>query len=257
MSTTDSKQRFSSRVADYVRARPGYPPGVLQLFRDEMSLTPASIVADVGSGTGISAKLFLENGNTVHCVEPNEPMREAAEKFLGSYAGFRSINASAEATTLADDSVDFIVCAQAFHWFDPIRTKIEFARILRDNGWIALMWNERQKSGSRFLERYEALLHTYGTDYHKIRHENLGEQRIGEFLGDKMRIAKFPNAQHVDLEGLRARLFSSSYVPLEGQPRHDELSRDVNQLFAQEQKNGIVTIGYETQVYYARCEPVD
>src|SRR3954469_19768589 len=108
MSHVDSKQRFSSRVANYVRARPGYPPGVLKLFRDEMLLTQTSVIADIGAGTGISAKLFLENGNTVYCVEPNEPMRQAAENFLSSYKGFRSINASAEATTLSDDSVDFI-----------------------------------------------------------------------------------------------------------------------------------------------------
>src|SRR5207249_3286611 len=123
-----------------------------------------SVIADVGSGTGISAKLFLDNGNMVYGVEPNGPMREAAETFLGSYASFRSIDGSAEATGLPNGAVDLIVCAQAFHWFDPVQAKVEFRRILRENGWIALIWNERQKTESRFLQRYEELLNTYGTD---------------------------------------------------------------------------------------------
>jgi SAM-dependent methyltransferase len=251
MPSVDSKNRFSSRVADYVRARLGYPPGVMKLFREEMSLTAASIIADVGSGTGISAKLFLKNGNVVYCVEPNAPMREAAEKYLADYSGFRSITGSAEATGLADASVDFIVCAQAFHWFDPSKTRLQFRRILKKQGWIALMWNERQKTGSRFLECYEQLLHRFGTDYCKIGHENLGEQRIADFLGTNMRVAKFPNAQSVDLAGLRGRVFSSSYMPLQGEHGYDELSRELNKLFSDEHQRGIVTIGYETLVYYA------
>jgi SAM-dependent methyltransferase len=252
MTKIDGKERFSFRVANYVRARPGYPPGVLKLFGEEMSLAPTLVIADVGSGTGISAKLFLENGNVVYCVEPNGPMREAAEKFLGEYPGFRTVNGSAESSGLAERSVDFVVCAQAFHWFDPDRAKLEFRRILRTNGWIALMWNERKKTGARFLERYEQLLHRFGTDYCKIRHENLGEQRISEFFGTKMRVAKFANAQHVDLSGLRARVFSSSYLPLEGEKGYEELSRELDRLFDEEQCDGRVTIDYQTQVYYAR-----
>src|SRR5271170_3464981 len=116
---SDSKQRFSNRVGDYVRYRPGYPRAVLDLLRDECGLTPKSVVADIGSGTGILTQMLLENGNLVYGVEPNAEMRAAGEEFLAAHPKFRSVAASAEATKLPDASVDLIVAAQAFHWFDP------------------------------------------------------------------------------------------------------------------------------------------
>ena len=123
-------QRFSNRVENYVKFRPGYPPEVLQLFHDEMKLRPDSVIADIGSGTGISAKLFLENGNEVFGVEPNDAMRSAAENFLSGYSKFRSVNGTAENTTLDESSLDFVIAAQAFHWFKPEETHGEFKRIL-------------------------------------------------------------------------------------------------------------------------------
>src|SRR4051794_38517305 len=110
---SDSKERFTSRVADYQRARPGYPAEVMTLLVREMGLRPEWVVADVGSGTGISAKPFLESGNVVYAVEPNQAMREAAEGALGGFSRFHSVNGSAEATTLANRSVDLVVAGQA------------------------------------------------------------------------------------------------------------------------------------------------
>src|SRR5687767_12524034 len=113
-STVDSKSRFSSRVEAYVKHRPDYPPAVLELYARELGLTPAAIVADVGAGTGISAAPLLRNGNTVYCVEPNADMRAAAQRMLGGFAGFRSVNGSGEHTTLPDASVHLVTCAQTF-----------------------------------------------------------------------------------------------------------------------------------------------
>src|SRR5271167_2755126 len=106
---TNSKERFSNRVDDYVRFRPGYPSGVIDVLRDECGLAPESVVADIGSGTGLLTQLFLENGNLVYGVEPNPAMRQAGEEFLQKYPDFRSVAGSAECTTLADASLDFIV----------------------------------------------------------------------------------------------------------------------------------------------------
>ncbi len=117
MSFSDAKQRFSNRVADYVRYRPGYPAEILPLLKTWTNLRAEHTVADIGSGTGLLSKLFLDFGNRVLGVEPNAEMRAAGEEFLGSYPNFKSIAGSAEATTLPSDSVDFVAAGQAFHWF--------------------------------------------------------------------------------------------------------------------------------------------
>src|SRR5579872_6213874 len=127
-------QRFSNRVDNYVKYRPGYPKEILTFLKDAAGFSPDWIVADIGSGTGISTTLFLDNGNTVYTVEPNGPMRTKAEELLDSRPGFISIDGTAEATTLPPSSIDLIIAGQAFHWFDPIPTKKEFHRILRPQG---------------------------------------------------------------------------------------------------------------------------
>src|SRR5713226_3126779 len=144
MTFADAKQRFSNRVVDYVRYRPGYPSAVLDLLRSECGLQSSHVIADIGSGTGIMSKLFLENGNRVFGVEPNTEMRQAGEEYLASYDGFSSIEGSAESTTLGDSSIDFVTAGQAFHWFEKEKTRAEFRRILRGKGWVVIAWNDRR-----------------------------------------------------------------------------------------------------------------
>jgi ubiquinone/menaquinone biosynthesis C-methylase UbiE len=206
-------ERFSDRVENYVKYRPGYPPGVLELFRREMNLRQDSIVADIGAGTGISSKMFLENGNRVFGVEPNQAMRAAAENFLRDFPNFTIVDGTAEKTNLPDNSVDFIVAAQAFHWFDAAKTLSEFTRILRDKGFIALIWNERQLDTTAFLREYEKLLIEFGSDYESVRHDNLDEEIFSAFFQKEFRRKTFQNVQTVDLEGLKGRIHSSSYMP--------------------------------------------
>ena len=109
---SNSTTRFSDRVAYYIKYRPGYPAKVITLLNREIGLSPATVIADIGSGTGISSELFLKNGNRVFGVEPNQPMREAAESRLAGYDAFISINGTAEATTLPDASVDLVTAGQ-------------------------------------------------------------------------------------------------------------------------------------------------
>ena len=169
MTFADAKQRFSNRVADYVRYRPGYPPALIDLLRSECGLRPDHAVADVGSGTGLLSKLFLENGNRVLGVEPNEQMRRAGEECLAAHKNFSSVRGSSEATTLPDSSVDFITAAQAFHWFEPVATRREFLRILKPQGWVVVIWNDRRISETAFGRAYEDLLVRYGTDYSRVK----------------------------------------------------------------------------------------
>src|SRR5438445_9767149 len=141
----DPRARFSDRVDAYVRYRPGYPIDVVRTLEREIGIHPSKTrVVDVGSGTGISADLFLREGYAVVGVEPNAAMRIAAEQLLASSARFQSIEGSAEATTLSDASVDLVVAAQAFHWFDRIAAGLEMQRILAPGGAVALVWNDRK-----------------------------------------------------------------------------------------------------------------
>ena len=242
--------RFSNRVANYVKYRPGYPAEMLELFQREMGLTADSVIADVGSGTGLSAKPFLENGNTLYGVEPNAAMREAAEEFLRDFSNFISHDGTAEATQLPNDSMDFVIAAQAFHWFDPPKTRSEFTRILKPGGYIALIWNERQLDTTEFLREYERLLLKYATDYEKVRHENIDREKLGTFFQSEYSRATFANEQVFDLAGLRGRLLSSSYMPAEDHPTFPALEKELTGLFTKHSENDRIKVFYDTNIYY-------
>ncbi len=255
MGPTDSKQRFSSRVADYVRYRPGYPAATLDPLREECGLTPASVAADIGSGTGLLSRLFLDNGNLVYGVEPNGEMRAAGEDFLRSYPKFRSIDGCAEETTLPDASIDFVVAGQAFHWFDPEAARTEFARILRPGGSVAVVWNERRVKTSAFLRAYEGLLREYSEDYGHVSAKYPEDQRMADFfVPGKVRERTFPNQQLFDFEGLRGRLLSSSYSPPADHPNHAPMLANLRRIFDAHNESGRIRFEYATHLYYGRLQ---
>jgi SAM-dependent methyltransferase len=215
-------------------------------------LTPESIVGDVGSGTGKLSEILLANGNIVLGVEPNAAMRVGAEAIFKDQPRFRSIDGSAEATTLEDSSVDLITAGQAFHWFDPIKTRTEWIRILKPNSWVALVWNDRQLETTPFLNDYEQLLVEFGTDYAEVRHDN-GLPRIEQFFaGDRYTMKGFPNTQIFDFDGLRGRVRSSSYTPGPSNPRFEPMMRQLETIFDKHQENGYVHFKYETKVFYGQ-----
>jgi SAM-dependent methyltransferase len=248
----DSVERFSNRVENYAKHRPGYPPEVLELFEAEMELTEDSVVADIGSGTGISSCIFLENGNRVYGVEPNSKMRETAERRLARFDKFHSVDGTAENTGLPGGSIDIVIAAQAFHWFRPEETRGEFKRILKSGGWVALMWNERQLNTTPFLEDYEQFLLKYASDYTAVRHDNINEITLLEFFGKRFERASFPNAQVLDFDGLLGRAASSSYMPSEGDERFPEMEDELRGLFAKHAESGKITVFYDTNVFYTR-----
>ena len=236
----DPRERFSGRVDAYVRSRPGYPGGLMPLLRREAGLLPAQPVADVGSGTGILTRLFLDAGHEVYAIEPNAKMRAAAEEAFARRPLFRSVDGSAEATTLPPGSVDLAAAGQAFHWFDREAARVELARVLRPP----------RTAGSGFAEGYEALLRRHGTDYGAVDHKNLGPDVFDSFFrpGPWRRFA-LPNLQQFDEEGLRARALSSSYTPPPGDPRHAPMMEELSRLFRDTAEDGLVTMEYETTVY--------
>ncbi|MBK7157872.1 MAG: class I SAM-dependent methyltransferase [Ignavibacteria bacterium] len=254
MNNSDNTNRFSNRVENYVKYRPGYPLEIIDFLKNECALSGKTIIADIGSGTGISAKLFLNNGNIVYGVEPNKEMREAAENFLKEYPEFISINGTAENTTLESNSVDMIISGQAFHWFDKQECKSEFKRIIKREGYVILFWNEKTESND-FMKSYYDLLKIYGTDYEKVNHStNTDDIVIDKFYspyGFNKKI--FDYRQSLDYKGLEGRLLSSSYIPLEGE-NHDKMIRDLKNMFEKYNVNGEIAMEYDTLVYYGKLQ---
>ena len=249
---SETADRFSNRVANYVKYRPDYPREVVAWLKEQGALTSDSIVADVGCGPGISTKMFLENGNRVFGVEPNGPMRQAAFQYLKEFPNFKRMDGTSENTNLNDASVDLIVAAQAFHWFDPETTRHEFKRILKPGGHVVLMWNERQLDTTPFLVEYEAFLLKYATDYEKVRHENVDKFRLGEFFQAEYQSATFENVQVFDFDGLKGRMFSSSYMPNEDAAIAAEMIGELKTLFTKHSQGGRINLLYDTNVYLAR-----
>jgi SAM-dependent methyltransferase len=250
----DPTKRFSSRVDNYIRYRPGYPKEILGLLNSECGLSTQSVIADIGSGTGKLTELFLENGNRVFGVEPNREMREAGERLLQHFPNFTSVDATAEETTLPNAAADFIVAGQAFHWFNRDRCREEFVRILKPGGWIVLIWNDRKTEATQFLIEYENLLKKYATDYAKVDHKNIDDDVVREFFGYAPEKKKIPSAQQFDFEGIKGRPLSSSYAPDKGQPGHVEMLRDLEKIFNARQENGRVGFAYDTVVYYGKLD---
>lgn len=254
MPTVDPTQRFSSRVDNYVRFRPGYPPEVLDLLKRECGLTRDSVVADIASGTGIWTRWLLANGNPVFGVEPNAEMRKAGEKFLENYPRFTSVAGTAEATTLADHGVEMVTAAQAAHWFDRERTRREFVRILKPGGWTVLLWNERVTDSTPFLRAYEQLLLNYGTDYKEVRHERTTAEIRDFFAPSSYRERVFDSDQEFDYEALVGRLLSSSYTPQVGHPKYAPMLTGLRRIFEEYQAGGRVKFDYNTRVFYGVLE---
>ncbi len=242
--------RFSDRVENYVRYRPGYPAQVIELLRAECGLRPHHLIADIASGTGLFTRLLLENGNSVFAVEPNTEMREMGAHMLESYNKLASVAGTAEDTTLDSASVDFVTAAQAAHWFDLKRTRAEFVRILRPSGWCVLIWNERLTDSTSFLQDYEQLLLTYGTDYKEVRHERTTAIIHEFFAPAPSQERTFSLQQRFDYEGTAGRLLSSSYAPLADHPNHAPMMRELERIFQEHARNGVVEFEYKTRVYF-------
>jgi ubiquinone/menaquinone biosynthesis C-methylase UbiE len=243
-------QRFSSRVGNYSRFRPSYPAEIVGFLRQECGLSPESVIADVASGTGIFTRLLLENGNRAFGVEPNDGMRKAGEEYLAAYPKFASVAGTAENTTLPDASVDLVTAAQAAHWFDRGKAITEFRRILKPEGYLVLLWNDRRTDASAFARDYESLLLEYGTDYAEVKRRDAASQEFfGEIKHEKRVLRNFQKFDYTALEG---RLLSSSYTPPVGHPAHEPMLSELRRIFETYQRGGAVLMEYDTNLYFGQ-----
>lgn len=247
---SDPTRRFSDRVDNYVKYRPGYPHEVLTYLANVCRLSAGSVIADVGAGTGIFTKLLLDEGYVVNAIEPNQPMLSAAKSQLSANKNFIPVNGTAEATTLPENSVDGIVCAQAFHWFNNENTRLEFERILKPGGKAALIWNNRSTDADDFLKAYDVLLKNNSIDYNKVNHQNVSDIDFKAFFKDgRYQLKKVANEQVFDEEGLIGRAFSSSYVPPENSNEGKKFLVMLKDVFSRYNIDGKVAFRYDTEVY--------
>ncbi len=246
----DPTKRFSCRVSDYAKYRPAYPAAILELLTTACDFSSRTVVADIASGTGLLTRLFLDHGCRVFGIEPNLEMRLEGERQLAGCPRFSSTDGAAEATTLPSGSVDIITVAQAFHWFDRAASAAEFRRILRPDGWVALIWNERRKQSSAFLRAYEDLLLRFGTDYRDVDHSRIDLEAIRKFFQSPTVGARtFENRQVLNYAGLEGRLLSSSYTPGVHHPQRSPMLAALKTIFDRHNDAGSVTIEYDTIVY--------
>lgn len=252
MADLRSTERFSDRVEDYVRYRPDYPQALVGWLHG-LGVKHDWAVADVGAGTGISSKLFLDAGHRVTAVEPNAAMRAASTRWLADESRFQAVEGTAEATGLADGSVDLVAAGQAFHWFDKDTVRLEFRRILSERGLVAVFWNTRRLTGTPFLEGYERILLEYGVDYVSVAERYADDEAMARWFGHGYRgMASFPHGQKLDFDALRGRLMSSSYAPKPGHPNHEPMLAALRSLFDATEDNGTVDYDYDTRVFAGR-----
>lgn len=235
----NSKTRFSNRVEHYIKYRPTYPVEAISFILSQFNIHHDTVIADIGSGTGILTQLLANYTSTIFAVEPNNEMRNAAELLLNDNKSFKSINGSSESTTLNDNSIDLITVAQAFHWFDLDKTKIEFKRILKPNGIVMLIWNNRLIN-TEFLIKYDFVLKKYANDYNEVNHQNITIDTLKTFFANGMVNQKsFPNTQRLDLNGLKGRLLSSSYAPIPGDYNYPIITSELEKLFGTYNRDGL------------------
>jgi ubiquinone/menaquinone biosynthesis C-methylase UbiE len=253
MPLADAKQRFSNRAADYARYRPSYPSALLDLLSKECGLWTDHIIADIGSGTGLLSKLFLDHRNRVYGVEPNVEMRAGGEEFLRDYANFTSISGSAEATTLSDASVDFVTVGQAFHWFNVSAAQREFRRILKPGGSAVVVWQDRRMDETPFATEYEDVLVRFGVDYKSVKDTYPETEKMRNFFDPgTFQTRDLPNHQDFDWHGLRGRLRSSSYAPTETHANYAPMMKELRRIFDAYQQDGAVRMEYFARVYFGK-----
>ncbi len=254
MPVSNATSRFSDRVENYVRYRPGYPLEVLTTLKTECGLASSHVVADIASGTGLWTRMLLENGNAVFGIEPNVDMRAAGERLLARFQRFTSVAGNAEATDLPAQSVDFVTAAQAAHWFDCEQARREFVRILKPGGWLVLLWNQRLTDSTTFLRDYEQLLLDYGTDYEEVRHEHTTDAVHKFFDPAPFEQRVFEMRQEFDYAGVEGRLLSSSYAPGPEHSKHVPMLRELRHIFDACAVEGRVAFEYKTRVYFGQLK---
>ena len=249
-----SARRFANRAANYVKYRPHYPKTVISWIKETIGLAQTALIADIGCGTGISSELFLEFGCKVVGIEPSDEMREAANEVYRRFietGHYQTVKGTAENLPFEAHSVDVVLAGQSFHWFDAPKFHKEVKRVLKPEGWLIMMWNSRQRSGTPLLDAYEDLLLTHGTDYQAVHHMKNGDEEVRLVFSSYQR-KEFDNFKKESLAEAKGRMFSSSYTPAPADPASKRMLAYLKEIFAQTNEAGYVDFRYLTEVYIGK-----
>lgn len=238
---SENTERFTGRVENYERYRLRYPETVIEILVARCGLRLDHLVADVGAGTGMLAELFLEHGNAVVAIEPNDDMRGACERLTSAWQGLMVKKATAEDTRLEESSVDLVAVGRAFHWFNVGQTAKEFRRILRPGGWVVIASNSRVRDESPMSLAYEGLLRQHGTDYEANHERYESSGRVGEFFaGGELCREEIYSEQSLTLEELVGQTQSLSVTPEPGHAKYEGMQAALRAFFARWQVDGMV-----------------
>ncbi|HEU4412675.1 MAG TPA: class I SAM-dependent methyltransferase [Polyangiaceae bacterium] len=248
---SDATSLFGPRAGDYARSRPSYPEALFdELAAGPLGLPPPADVAEIGSGTGLFAEALLARGYRVLAVEPNGPMREAAEKRLGGAPGFVSVDGRAEATALPDASADLVVAAQALHWFEREGALAEMRRVARPPRRALFVWNVGDRDASPFMREYHALACEFAPGTAFNQDPSSFDALVASYAGGAER-RDYRHEQPLDREGLVGRLRSAASAPKPGEPRDGEMRARLSALFDAHERAGRVAIAYRCVAYFA------
>ncbi|WP_214328697.1 class I SAM-dependent methyltransferase [Bacillus paranthracis] len=247
MKTTEN---FTDKADIYAKYRPSYPNEYIEYLLSANELNENQIVADIGSGTGIFSRQLLESGLHVIGVEPNDDMRKMAEQSLNQYPRFQSIKATAENTTLKENSVDLVTVAQAFHWFDKEAFKIECQRILKQKAHVALVWNSRDVTSPLIQENVEICQKTCPTFKGFSGGIDETPEMFNSFFKDgKYEFKEYQNDLLLDYDGFLGRNLSASYAPKKNDKEYKNFVLLLSELFDKYSKNGKIILPNLTRSY--------
>lgn len=243
-------ERFTGRVEAYRRFRSGYPREIIPMLQEKCALTRESVVADVGAGTGMLSEPFLENGNRVFAIEPNPDMRAACRELLERYPGLTCVDGTAEDTRLGDHSVDFVAVGRALHWFDQSKCRPEFARILREGGWVLLASQGPHNRSEPAIREFQTILKEHGLDYERLRHQYDIENAARRFFEGEFQEAEFPATEEMTYGELEGFALSLSVTPKPGHPGFPAMQKSLKEYYTRHESGGKVRMPMTCKIHW-------